>query len=69
VDWGVKTLALLDDRSRLEQLGMPPEKTITDLDAANERIIAELGRIDGKTLRQLDARARFGAQFPTGLLP
>ncbi len=35
----------------VRQLGMPPEKTITDLDAANGRIIAELGRIDGKTLR------------------
>jgi len=35
----------------VRQLGMPPEKTITSLDAANERIIAELGRIDGKTLR------------------
>ncbi|HEY6542578.1 MAG TPA: SMC family ATPase, partial [Ktedonobacteraceae bacterium] len=35
----------------VRQLGMPSEKTITDLDAANERIIAELGRIDGKTLR------------------
>jgi DNA repair exonuclease SbcCD ATPase subunit len=35
----------------VRQLGMPPEKTITNLDAANERIIAELGRIDGKTLR------------------
>ncbi len=35
----------------VRQLGMPPEKTITDLDAANEHIIAELGRIDGKTLR------------------
>ena len=35
----------------VRQLGMPPEKTITHLDAANERIIAELGRIDGKTLR------------------
>ena len=35
----------------VRQLGMPPEKTITDLDAANKRIIAELGRIDGKTLR------------------
>lgn len=35
----------------VRQLGVPPEKTITDLDAANERIIAELGRIDGKTLR------------------
>ncbi len=35
----------------IHKLGMPPEKTITDLNAANERIIAELGRIDGKTLR------------------
>lgn len=35
----------------VRQLGMPPEKTITNLDAANERIIAELGCIDGKTLR------------------
>ncbi len=35
----------------VRQLGMPPEKTITNLDAANERIVAELGRIDGKTLR------------------
>ncbi|HET9999351.1 MAG TPA: AAA family ATPase, partial [Ktedonobacteraceae bacterium] len=35
----------------MRQLGMPPEKTITNLEAANERIIAELGRIDGKTLR------------------
>src|SRR5947209_15371159 len=30
---------------------MTEEKTITDLKAANERIISELGRIDGKTLR------------------
>ena len=35
----------------VRQLGVPPEKTITGLEAANERIIAELGRIDGKTLR------------------
>ncbi|HLX56354.1 MAG TPA: AAA family ATPase [Ktedonobacteraceae bacterium] len=35
----------------VRQLGMPPEKNITDLNAANERIVAELGRIDGKTLR------------------
>ena len=25
VDWGVKTLALLNDRSRMEQLGLPAE--------------------------------------------
>src|SRR5690349_17763642 len=35
----------------VRQLGMPQEKTITDLKAANERIIAELGQIDGQTLR------------------
>ena len=35
----------------VRQLGMPPEKTITNLEAANERIVAELGQIDGKTLR------------------
>ena len=35
----------------VRQLGMPPEKTITSLKAANERIIDELGQIDGKTLR------------------
>ncbi|TMF47955.1 MAG: hypothetical protein E6I32_08605 [Chloroflexi bacterium] len=35
----------------VRKLGMPEEKTITDLKAANERIISELGRIDGKTLR------------------
>ena len=35
----------------VRQLGMPAEKTITNLKAANERIIAELGYIDGKTLR------------------
>jgi hypothetical protein len=31
VDWGVKTLALLDDRLRLEQLGMPAELVRTKL--------------------------------------
>ncbi|HVB76048.1 MAG TPA: AAA family ATPase [Ktedonobacteraceae bacterium] len=35
----------------VRKLGMPPEKTITALDAANQRIVAELGHIDGKTLR------------------
>src|ERR1700680_1526717 len=32
----------------LRKLGMPPENTITDLSVVNERIIAEMGRIDGK---------------------
>lgn len=35
----------------VRKLGMPAEKPLTDLQAANERIISELGRIDGKTLR------------------
>lgn len=35
----------------VQRLGMPEERPITSLNAANERIIAELGRIDGETLR------------------
>ena len=35
----------------VQRLGMPPEEPITQLDTANERIIAELGRLDGETLR------------------
>src|SRR5437588_10541189 len=34
---------------RVRRLGMPLEKTITDLGADNQRIISELGHIDGKT--------------------
>lgn len=36
---------------RVQRLGMPEESPVTNLKAANERIIAELGRIDGETLR------------------
>jgi DNA repair exonuclease SbcCD ATPase subunit len=36
---------------RVQKLGMPPEQPITRLEKANERIIAEIGRIDGTTLR------------------
>lgn len=36
---------------RVQKLGMPPEQPITSLEKANERIIAEIGRIDGTTLR------------------
>lgn len=36
---------------RVQKLGMPAEKPVTNLKAANQRIIAEVGRIDGKTLR------------------
>ncbi|HLH62938.1 MAG TPA: AAA family ATPase [Ktedonobacteraceae bacterium] len=36
---------------RVQRLGMPEEAPVTSLKAANERIIAELGRIDGETLR------------------
>src|SRR6266571_2109926 len=36
---------------QVRRLGMPQEETITRLNAANERIIAELGRLDGETLR------------------
>ena len=36
---------------RVRKLGMPEEELITRLDTANERIIAELGRMDGETLR------------------
>ena len=36
---------------RVRRLGMPEEQPITNLRTANERIIAELGRIDGETLR------------------
>lgn len=36
---------------QVRKLGMPAEKPIVDLDKANARIIEEVGRIDGKTLR------------------
>lgn len=35
----------------VHRLGMPEEAPITDVTTANNRIIAELGRIDGETLR------------------
>lgn len=35
----------------VSRLGMPPEEPITQTDLANERIIAELGRLDGEALR------------------
>lgn len=35
----------------VRRLGMPEEQIITSLEAANARIIAEIGRIDGETLR------------------
>ncbi|GHO93470.1 hypothetical protein KSF_035180 [Reticulibacter mediterranei] len=35
----------------VRRLGMPEEAPIVRLEAANERIIAELGRMDGETLR------------------
>jgi DNA repair exonuclease SbcCD ATPase subunit len=35
----------------IHRLGMPEESPITDVSSANERIIAELGRMDGETLR------------------
>ena len=35
----------------VRRLGMPAEEPITHLATANERIIAELGRMDGETLR------------------
>ncbi len=35
----------------VRKLGMPEEELITHLSSANERIIAELGRMDGDTLR------------------
>ena len=35
----------------VRKLGMPAEELITNLDIANARIIAEIGRIDGATLR------------------
>jgi DNA repair exonuclease SbcCD ATPase subunit len=37
--------------AQVRKLGMPAEKPVTDLNKANARIIAELGRLDGKTLR------------------
>ncbi len=37
--------------AQVRKLGMPAEKPIVDLNKANARIIAEVGRIDGKTLR------------------
>ena len=36
---------------QVRKLGMPEEEPITGLATANERIIAELGRMDGETLR------------------
>src|SRR5579884_2972824 len=36
----------------VRRLGMPEEKPATDLAAANKRIVAELGRLDGETLRE-----------------
>jgi DNA repair exonuclease SbcCD ATPase subunit len=36
---------------QVHKLGMPDEEPITGLATANERIIAELGRMDGETLR------------------
>ncbi len=35
----------------VSRLGMPPEEPITQVELANERIIAELGRLDGEALR------------------
>ena len=35
----------------VRRLGMPEEAPITDVSSANERIIAELGRMNGETLR------------------
>src|SRR5947209_17387158 len=35
----------------IRRLGMPEEEPITRLSEANERIIAELGRVDGEALR------------------
>ncbi len=35
----------------VQKLGMPAEPPITDLDRANERIIAEMGKLDGAALR------------------
>ncbi len=35
----------------VRHLGIPPEQPITDLSAANERIITELGCMDSETLR------------------
>ena len=35
----------------VHRLGMPEEAPITDVTTANDRIIAELGRMDGETLR------------------
>ncbi len=35
----------------VRRLGMPPEQPITELPIANERIITELGLMDGETLR------------------
>jgi DNA repair exonuclease SbcCD ATPase subunit len=35
----------------VRKLGMPAEELITNIDAANARIITEIGRIDGATLR------------------
>ena len=36
---------------RVRRLGIPEEELITRLDIVNERVIAELGRMDGETLR------------------
>jgi len=36
---------------KVYKLGMPEEELVTNLEAANARIIAEIGRIDGTTLR------------------
>jgi DNA repair exonuclease SbcCD ATPase subunit len=36
---------------KVYKLGMPEEELVTNLEAANARIIAEIGRIDGATLR------------------
>ena len=35
----------------VRRLGMPQEQPITELTSANERLISELGRMDGETLR------------------
>jgi len=35
----------------LRRLGMPEEESITELDIANDRIVAELGQLDGESLR------------------
>src|SRR2546421_11598044 len=35
----------------VQRLGMPEEAVITDVSSANSRIIAEIGNIDGETLR------------------